>query len=457
MEKQTFTSVFQNRGFLNLWINQIIVQLSYNALNFALIIWVFKLTNSNTAVATLMAVVYLPGVFFSLFSGVLVDLMDRKKIILVINISLAILFLSLISLKGYYPAVLLIAFLVNSLGQFYLPTEASAIPLIVKREQLLTANSIFSVTLYSCFLIGFGLAGLVISLLGIDFIFGFGAAILTLGFVLAYTFPKILAKPDEQGRKLLHALKYKKYSDVKEIGMNEILQTLRLIRGKLPVLTSIAILAGVQVVIGVLAVLLPAFLERSLHIEATNASYILVIPLGLGIVLGGIILGKLGSTLIKRVVVGKGILLGGLIFLFMAIAPVVFPAISYFKIPRPLPFFYQPPLSILFIVSSFLLGLAMVSILVPSQTVLQENTPDEDRGKVFATLGAAMSALSLVPVLLAGIFADLFGVTPILMGVGVMITLIGIFGLKPSLFFSEKFLPAHIREFLGFGHWENKS
>ncbi|MDP3733013.1 MAG: MFS transporter, partial [Candidatus Daviesbacteria bacterium] len=84
-QKPSFASVLQNRGFLNLWINQILVQLSYNSLNFALIIWVFKLTDSNLAVAALLFAVYLPAVILGLFTGVLVDLIDRKKIIMMID------------------------------------------------------------------------------------------------------------------------------------------------------------------------------------------------------------------------------------------------------------------------------------------------------------------------------------------------------------------------------------
>ena len=98
----------------------------------------------------------------------------------------------------------------------------------------------------------------------------------------------------------------------------------------------------------------------------------------------------------------------------------------------------------------------MVSILVPSQTVLQENTPEKDRGKVFATLGVAMGGLSLIPVLLSGFLADVFGTTPIFIGIGGIIILIGVFGLSPSWFFSKESLPLHVREFLGLGHWEKK-
>lgn len=453
-EKGTFTQVLKNRGFLNLWINQILVQLSYNALNFTLIIWVFKLTNSSTAISALLFAVYLPAVIFGLFSGVLVDLIDRKKIIMFINFFLAVSFFSLIYFKGSYMAILAVAFFINALGQFYAPAEASAIPLIVKRLQLIIANSLFSATLYVSFLLGFGLAGPLTAHLGIDFVFIFGGILLTAAFLLSLGFPSIKAVPDAEGKKLLLALKRGNLGQVKEVGSYEIIETLRLIRGKLPVLSSIMILAGVQIVIGILAVLISSFLEKSLQIEATDASYILVIPLGLGIVIGGIVLAKFGQRLVRRKLVAKGILFGGLLFLFMGIAPIISPAIRYFAHPRPLPFFYQPSLSQILMVGSFLLGIAMVAILVPSQTVLQENTLDKDRGKVFATLGVAMSGLSLIPVLLSGILADIFGPTPIFVGLGIIIFLCGLFGLRPNLFFAKKSLPLHVRQFLGLGHWE---
>lgn len=453
-EKATFSQVLKNRGFLNLWINQILVQLSYNALNFTLIIWVFKLTDSNTAVSALLLAVYLPAVILGLFTGVLVDLIDRKKIIMMIDFFLSLSFFSLIFLKESYPAILAIAFFINALGQFYAPAEASAIPMVVKKNQLIVANSIFSATLYSCFLLGFGLSGPLINHLGINFVFGLGGILLAVAFLLSLIFPSIVATPDVQGKRLIEALRKRHYSRIKEVGIFEILQTIRLIKGKLAVLTSIVILAGVQVVIGVLAVLMPGFLEKALQINATDASYILVMPLGLGIVIGGLILGRMGARLVRRQLVSKAIIFGGLLFFVMGIAPIVSPAISHLPRPKPLPFFYQLPLSKVLVVGSFLLGIAMVSILVPSQTVLQENTPQQDRGKVFSVLGVAMSGLSLIPVLLSGVLADIFGTTPIFVSLGVIIMVVGLFGLKPSLFFTKHDLPYHVREFLGLGHWE---
>ncbi|MBU1000736.1 MFS transporter [Patescibacteria group bacterium] len=456
-DKPSFASVIVNPGFLNLWVNQVLVQLSFNSLNFALILWVFQLTDSNTAVSALFFAIYLPAAVLGLFSGVLVDLIDRRKIIMAIDFFLCLLFFSLIFLKGSFPAILLVTFFVNALGQFYAPAEASAIPLVVKKNQLLTANSLFSATLYSTFLIGFGLAGPLINHFGIDFIFGFGGIVLFAAFLLSLLFPAIQAAPDSQGRRLLAALSTRDCFEIWKIGGTEIMETIKLIRGKLAVLSSILILAGVQIGIGIMAVLAPGFLEKSLHIKATDVSYVLVIPLGLGIITGGVILGRYGSRMIRRKLVAKAICFSGLMLFLVGIAPIISPAIKYLSYPKPLPFFYQLPLSKILVIGSFLIGVAIVSILIPSQTVLQENTSDKDRGKVYSVLGVVMSALSLIPIFLTGVLSDIFGTTPIFIGLGILVILIGLFGLNPSLFFKRNDLSGRVREFLGVGHWKEKS
>jgi len=90
METETQTSIIKNRGFVNLWVNQILVQLSYNCLNFGLLVWVYQLTQSSFAVSLMLFTVYLPSVIFGLFAGVFVDIIDRKKIIMIINLLLAV-------------------------------------------------------------------------------------------------------------------------------------------------------------------------------------------------------------------------------------------------------------------------------------------------------------------------------------------------------------------------------
>lgn len=455
MEDVSSAQVLKNPGFLNLWVNQILVQLSYNSLNFALIIWVFKLTDSNTAVSALLLSIYLPAVLFGLFAGVLVDISDRKKIILSIDLLLAVLILGLLLFKGSLPMILLLTFLINTLSQFYTPAESSAIPIIVKRQQLLTANSIFSTTLYVCFLLGFGLVGPVLDRFGINFLFLAISSILSLATLLAFFFPSIVNKADEQGQWLIQALERRDLKTVGRIGLSEIQDTLRLIKGKLSVLFSILIMASAQAIIGVLAVLIPSFFEKIIRVRATNASYILVIPLGIGMVLGGLMIGRIGHRLPRRLVVASGILLAGVLFFLIGVTPIFAPITKYLH-SYPLPFIYQLPVSSVLALGAFLLGIAMVSVIVPSQTVLQENTPEEDRGKVFAALSTAMYGLSLLPTFSAGILADVFGAMPIFIFMGGAIFIFGLFAVKPDFFFEGHHLPQDVKEFLGLGHWAKK-
>lgn len=453
MKKSKFAHVIKTPGFVNLWMNQILVQLAYNCLNFALIIWVFRLTDSNTAVSALMFAVYLPAVALSLFAGALVDITDRKKIILVINILLAISFFSLILTKNHYILILVTAFFINTLIQFYIPAESSAIPIIVRKKERLVANSLFSITLFSSFLVGFGLAGPLITHLGINFVFIFGAIASFCAFLLGFGFPYICNKEDAQGRRLSNALRKRDVLEMKKILLLEIRETAKLIRQKLLLFVPIIILSGVQMVIGILAVIVPSFFEKVLRIEATDASYILVIPLGLGMVFGGFLIGKMGHKFPRRLIAGRGILLAGLLFFTIGIAPLVSPAIKYFAKPRPLPFFYQPPLSSVLVLGSFLMGIAMVSIVVPTQTVLQDNTPEQDRGKIFAALGGAMASVTLLPVLFTGVLADVFGTTPIFIALGGSVAIAGLLALKPDFFFEKHHLSYKLRAFLGRGHW----
>lgn len=455
-EKASFGAVIKNPGFINLWTNQILVQLSYNSLNFALIIWVFRLTNSNTAVSLLLFAVYLPAVLLGLFAGVLVDAVDRKKIILAIDCLLAVLFFLLLFLKQTYPAILVVTFLINTMSQFYTPAESSSIPLLVKPSQLLAANSLFTVTLFLTFLVGYSLSGPFIALFGIDFVFLVGTSLLAIAFILATRFPSITTPPDQMSERLLDSIEKRNFPEMKSVLFSEVKETLGMIRGRLPISSSILILSAVQAIIGVLAVLVPSFLERVLQISATDATYVMIAPLGLGMVLGSLFIGKFGHRFPKRRLVGGAIIVAGIILFLIGGAPLVSPAIKYFPRAHPLPFFHQPSLSKILTIGSFLLGLAMVSILIPSQTVLQEATPKEDRGKVFATLAVAMSSVSLLPVLFAGILADIFGTMPIFIGLGGIIFIFGLFTLKPDFFFEEKHLPLHIREFLGLGHWDSK-
>ena len=246
MDRPTYADVLKNRGFSILWLNQILVQLCYNTLNFALLIWVFKLTGSTLAVSALMLSIYLPSLLFGLLAGVYVDVADRRKIILIIDILLAGGFLMFIFIKGSFPLILLNSFFVNTLGQFFMPTESSSIPMLVSKKQLLLANSLFSLTLYGSFMVGFSAAGPILGYKGINAVFIFGIFAMIIAWIIALNLPIIQVSRGKRFESLPNLIEIHK---MVSLVIREGLQAATFIRGKLNVLAAIALMAGIQRVI----------------------------------------------------------------------------------------------------------------------------------------------------------------------------------------------------------------
>lgn len=453
--KSTFASVIANRGFRFLWINQILLQLAYNTLNFALIIWVFKLTDSNFAVSALMLSIYLPSLIFGLIAGVFVDMADRRKVILGIDFLLSLSFIFFIFIKDSYILILLNTFFINCLSQFFVPTESSAIPLLVKKKELLVANSLFSLTLYGAFMIGFSLAGPILAFWGIEAVFLAGFCLSFIAGFVALNLPTIRV-----GKKRLEDfLLSVNARQLTYLVVEETKTTLNFIRGKLNIAASILLMAGIQGIIGVLAVVTPSYMERVLKIHATDASYVLMIPLGMGMLIGTYFVGRFATSIPKRKIVLPAITIAGLLFFLAGITPFLATLLQAVDLPdriHRLRFFQAVPgLSLLFGFGSFILGICTVCVIVPAQTIIQESTNVRIRGKIFSVLVVFMNVFAAVPVILVGALSDLFGVIPIIIFLGIFIFSVGLLARRPALFFAEEHLPYKWREFLGLGHWQN--
>jgi MFS family permease len=65
-------------------------------------------------------------------------------------------------------------------------------------------------------------------------------------------------------------------------------------------------------------------------------------------------------------------------------------------------------------------------ISIAAQTLLQENTTDETRGKVFGALNMMVNIAATLPILFAGILADLIGVTRVITVLGILMLIFAI-------------------------------
>ena len=95
MKNNTF-SALSEKPFLYLWIGEIFTQIPTHLFNFFLIILVFNITHSNTAVSGVVLSFTIPAIFFGSIAGVYVDRWGKKKVLIMSNIIRAVLMIILI-------------------------------------------------------------------------------------------------------------------------------------------------------------------------------------------------------------------------------------------------------------------------------------------------------------------------------------------------------------------------
>src|SRR4051812_788837 len=91
MKENLILKTLKIRSFLYLILSEFFSQFSMNLFNFALLIVVFKVANSNTAVSGVVIAFTIPSLLFGILAGVLVDRWDKKKVLLWTNILRALL------------------------------------------------------------------------------------------------------------------------------------------------------------------------------------------------------------------------------------------------------------------------------------------------------------------------------------------------------------------------------
>jgi len=99
---------------------------------------------------------------FSGVSGVLVDRVSKRMILLGTNIVRVGGVLLYLFFQHNTPGLYLVTFLVAVVSQPFAPAEGSTIPMLVSREQLITANSLFQMTFMAAQGVGFALAPIAI-------------------------------------------------------------------------------------------------------------------------------------------------------------------------------------------------------------------------------------------------------------------------------------------------------
>jgi MFS family permease len=173
----------QHRNFRLLWAGQL-VSFSGTMMQSAAILWHVSLLVPEDRKALALGMVGLvrivPIVVFSLVSGVVADVLDRRKLMLATQTVMATFagILALLTFRGLHavwPIYLLAAF-GSAAAAFDGPARQSLIPNLVPREHLANAISLNTIMSQLASVAGPSLAGVVIALLGVAWAYLFNAA-----------------------------------------------------------------------------------------------------------------------------------------------------------------------------------------------------------------------------------------------------------------------------------------
>jgi MFS family permease len=415
-------AVLQNRPFLLLWLAQLSTQVGGNMVIYGLTIIINASYHSNSAVGALFLSFLVPAIIFSALAGVFVDRVDKRHMLVVTNIFRGFLYLAIIFVGDNLLMLYLLMILVSTVTTFFGPAEASMIPNLVPKKQLLAANGLFTLTMNVAFALGFALLGpFLIALASAQLLIVIVAALYFVAAAFCWTLPA-----SQGGTSTIPA--GQTVADAEravETMVSQFVEGITYIRQHRSVGWSLSYLGITGALIGILGTLGPGFATKTMGLGEKDFALI-VLPLGLGIVMGILFLNSYGRYLPRRRTIEAGMIGIGVLLAVLACAS----PISHFLEARAASAGVAEASRVVSLLSlvmgiAFLVGAFYVVVAISAQTQLQEELPEDVRGRVFGVLGMLVSIASLAPIIIVAPLADIVGREPVIFAAGVIVFLSG--------------------------------
>lgn len=166
MEDTFGSSLFRNPRFVKLWVGQGISFIGDAFSTVALVVLVAQITGSASAVGGILVARLLPTLASPLV-GVLADRLDRRAILVLSDLSRAVLVFGLVFVRDV-TLLYLLAFLLGVARTFFNPTVRAAFPSVVGDGDLTRANALISGTFSVSIAVGPALGGLLVATVGVN-------------------------------------------------------------------------------------------------------------------------------------------------------------------------------------------------------------------------------------------------------------------------------------------------
>ena len=404
-QRSSLASLFQNRNFALLWVSQVFGQSAQNAILFVQMVMVEDLSRSSGLVGLMVLVYNLPSLLFSMPFGVVIDRYKKKAILLFCNISRIFVVAAFIPLRrfewsgGLMSVVYVLTFVLQAIGQLSDPAEVAMVPILVPTGQLLAANSAFRMLFNVSQVLGLlFLAPLSLKLAGIDGAF----AVISLTYLLtsALIWP-IAANEPPPDPSLVHNVLPRLWQELRA-GWKFVISSTS-------IFVAICQHSLMQMLSMTIAVLAPGFAARVLGMPATDAIYIFF-SAGLGMFLVTMFTSHVGYRYRREMLVAVGLFLSGLALLGFTLVAWNNRVTGETVVAGSLGLIAQV------VLMAFTLGAGGTLATVAAQTLVQERTPIEIRGRVITAEFLFANISGLLPMLLVSGLADFVGIPEVLAG-----------------------------------------
>jgi len=362
---------------------------------------IYQMTGSTLLLGSIFAVNAIPGVLFSAFTGVLVDRLPKKIVIIISDLGRGL----IVSLTAYLFFVnllepwhlFLFTFINSTFETFASPAKMSLLPLFLPKELYLSANSLSSSSISFSELIGTGIAAVLIGK------FGVSGAIFLDGltfFISASLMFFIRIQEDVQTQE---PLSMKSYLDDLKIGFN-------FIRKETIILITVLLFGLVNFSLTPISSLMPAYTKDTLKTGPEGLS-LMGVSLSMGMILGGLIIANFGNRFKKKAYITvSGLAIMGCSYTFLSLPE----------------FIKMTNLHAIILGSSifFIMGMMIPMITAPLKSHLLTNTPRNLLGRVAGI--TSVVTLSAMPFggAFSGAMADVMSIPTLYLIMGGLLILI---------------------------------
>ncbi|MBM7837224.1 MFS family permease [Alkalihalobacillus xiaoxiensis] len=167
IEMMPIRSLWKNRAFLLVWGSGTAGTIGLQIYTLVIPLLVYDMSQSALAMSGMRVMEFLPNVLLGMVAGVIVDRLNRKKVMVatigVQWLAIALLVLLVFSQEIQLWSLFLLGFFFSSAGYFNGNATHSILPQLIQREQLTEANAKMSFTGTLISMIGPGLAGLILA------------------------------------------------------------------------------------------------------------------------------------------------------------------------------------------------------------------------------------------------------------------------------------------------------